>query len=106
MTLPTARTATNVPTFCERYDISHTTAYKLNRLGHLRISKLYGKALILPEDEDAFVKALREGKIETPPDVKEAETASKAPKKPPKRRLGSAGNAKRAARETRLVAAE
>jgi hypothetical protein len=106
MTLQTAPAASDVPTFCKRYRISVTTAYKAARLGHLRISKLYGKALILPEDEAEFVAAVRGGKVETPPDVKEAETASKAPKQPPKRRLGSAGNARRSARSTRLVGAE
>jgi hypothetical protein len=55
--------ACDVPEFCRRNCISISTAYKAKREGLLRIVKVYGKALVYAEDEAAWIKAARDGKL-------------------------------------------
>jgi hypothetical protein len=56
----------DVPTFCRRNSIGVSSAYRLAREGKLKISKVYGKALVTAEDEAEFRKAVTEGKLATP----------------------------------------
>lgn len=83
--------ARDIPAFAERFNISVSTAYKAARLGHLRITKVYGRALVMAEDEAAFAQAMREGKLVTPADLQKAENEAKTrnpddPPRPPARR--------------------
>jgi hypothetical protein len=58
--------ASTVSEFAETWKVSVTTLYKAQRLGHLRITKLFGKSLILAEDGKAFLEAVAAGKLAGP----------------------------------------
>jgi hypothetical protein len=62
----TERNVYDVPTFCRRNSISVTTAYRLQREGKLTIGKILGKAVVTAEEEVAFRKLLRDGKLAEP----------------------------------------
>jgi hypothetical protein len=63
---PASANAFSVADFCRRNAISVTTVYLLKRQGKLKIEKILGKAVVLAEDEQAFLQAVRAGKLASP----------------------------------------
>ena len=47
--------AYHIPEFCWRYGVSRSTAYKLAKLGRLRMVKVGGRTLVLHEDAEQLL---------------------------------------------------
>jgi excisionase family DNA binding protein len=52
---PDEKRAYRIPEFCWRYGVSRSTAYKLAKLGRLRMVKVGGRTLVLREDAEQLL---------------------------------------------------
>ncbi|HEY1244596.1 MAG TPA: hypothetical protein VGF29_07155 [Hyphomicrobiaceae bacterium] len=66
--------AYSVDEFCQRNSMCRTVFYRAVRMGDIRLTKFYGRSIVLAEDETAFRRKLKAGKLSPPP-----------PRKPPRR---------------------
>jgi hypothetical protein len=55
--------AKSVVQFCDDYNISRSTFYKLVRDGLVKLSRIYGKAVVFAADEAVFVATHRAGEF-------------------------------------------
>jgi excisionase family DNA binding protein len=62
-TSPSARAYSRIKSFCEEYDVSRSTAYRLAAAGHIRFVKLGEATLVDLASARAYFASLPEAKL-------------------------------------------